>query len=379
MSTAVQPAGGGVAITEHRGLAGLEQLAPAWQQLCLDAGTVPLAGPAWIGAHLLAFERAADLLLLSVHVEGRLAAVLPLLRGRVWIRGLPVRALRGPGNQNTIRFDLALRPGPRAEAVLEALWRHLAARRDWDCLMLPEAPAGGAAAALVAHAGAAGHPTAAWPSKQAYYIPIAAAAGGVAAGMEQTSRDFRAHLRWARRRLEDVGRLELECRLQPQPEELDQFFALEAAGWKGHAGHGNAVLRKGPRARRFFQELAAAAGAAGQFALHRLLCDGRLLAASLGLFHAQGYYLVKTAYDENYKRFSPGHLLTEALVGECARAGRPRFDFCGEAFAYEERWTRQQLPHAFLYVFRASFGGRLLHHVKAGGPGRWLGRARAGH
>src|SRR6185312_8192137 len=99
--------------------------------------------------------------------------------------------------------------------------------------------------------------TAAWPSKQAPFIPIAAPATGVAAGMEQTSRDFRAHLRWARRRLEDLGRLELECRWQPQAEELDEFFALEAAGWKGHAAHGNAVLRKGPRARRFFQELAA--------------------------------------------------------------------------------------------------------------------------
>src|SRR6185312_10705405 len=116
----------------------------------------------------------------------------------------------------------------------------------------------------------------------------------------------------------------------------------------------------------------------GEFAVHRLRGDGRVLAMSLGLFHEHGYYLVKTTYDEHYKRYSPGHLLTEALVGECAAAGRPRFDFCGEAFAYEERWTQHRLPHAFLYVFPPTPRGRLLHHVKCGWPRRWLGRARPG-
>src|SRR6185312_16756423 len=141
--------------------------------------------------------------------------------------------------------------------------------------------------------------------------------------------------------------------------DLEEFFALEAAGWKGHFPQGNAVLRKGPRARRFFLELAAGAAADGQFAVHRLRGDGRVLAMSLGLFHEHGYYLVKTTYDEHYKRYSPGHLLTQALVAECVAAGRPRFDFCGEAFAYEARWTQQRLPHAFLYIFPPTRRGRL--------------------
>ncbi|MGN6593907.1 MAG: GNAT family N-acetyltransferase [Terriglobales bacterium] len=372
-ATECQTTGSRVTVEEHHGLAGLEALTPAWQTLCEAAGTVPLVGPAWIRAHVLAFECESDLLILTARVDGQLAGVLPLIRAHAWVRGVPARILRGPGNQNTTRFDLTLLPGPQSGAVLDALWHYVAARGGWDCLLFPEVPAGGAAEDWMARAATDGFLTARWPSKQAPYIPVSAGQAGGEPGMEQTSRDFRAHLRWARRRLEDMGPLRCERQLHPQPSDLQEFFALEAAGWKGHAAHGNAVLRKGPQAERFFLELAAGAAAAGQFAVHRLQGNGRLLAMSFGLFHAQGYYLVKTAYDERYKRYSPGHLLTQALVRECAAAGRPRFDFCGEAFAYEERWTQQRLPHAFLYLFPPTARGRLLHNLKFAWPRRWLG------
>jgi CelD/BcsL family acetyltransferase involved in cellulose biosynthesis len=371
------PALPGAAIERHTGLAGLDALAPEWAALCAEAALPPLFGPVWIRAHVIAYERQQDLLLLAARGSAGLAAVLPLVRARGRLRGLPTRFLRAAANQNTVRFDISLRPGAEGEAALQALWRHVAARRDWDCLLLPQTPRGGAAEGWAALAARAGYLTGRWNSKQVPIIHLQSPAPGAPpAGMEQTSRDFRASLRWSRRRLEDMGPLTLERELHPGAAGLEAFYALEAAGWKGHAADGNAVLRKGSAARRFFAELAAAGGAAGQFALHRLRLDGRDVAMSLGLFHEHAYYLIKTTYDEHYSRYSPGHLLTEGLVQECAAAGRSRFDFCGEAYAYEGRWTRERLPHAFLYIFPPTLRGRLLYTLKCGAAERLLRRLR---
>jgi CelD/BcsL family acetyltransferase involved in cellulose biosynthesis len=240
---------------------------------------------------------------------------------------------------------------------------------------LPETPAGGVAQRWVEAAVGDGYRVGRWESKRVPYIAIVPGEGE-AAGLAQTSRDFRAHLRWSRRRLEDMAALRLERDARPQPEGLDAFFHLEAAGWKGHAAGGQALLRKGPEARRFFQELAEGAGAAGQFVIHRLCLGERVIASSLGLLDAHAYYLVKTTYDEQYGRYSPGQLLTEALVRESASAGRRRFDFCGEAYAYEGRWTRERLPHAFLYVFPPTARGGLLYSAKFGVVDAWMRRCR---
>jgi CelD/BcsL family acetyltransferase involved in cellulose biosynthesis len=361
-------------------LAALEELAPEWAALCAAAALPPLVGPAWIAAHVRAYEREQQLRILAVRDGSRrLLAVAPFVDTRALVRGFPVRMLRGAGNQNTVRFDFSLLPGPAGEAGLDELWRGIAAGGGWNCLMLPETPAGGAAQAWCERARAAGYLVGRWQSKQAPFVAVGPATAEAEPGFEQTSRDFRAKLRWSRRRLEEQGPLRCERELHPGAADLEEFFALEAAGWKGHAADGNAVLRKGPRARHFFQELAARAGAAGQFALHRLRRGDRVIAMSLGLFHEHGYYLVKTTYDEHYGRYSPGHLLTEELVRECAAAARPRFDFCGEAFAYEARWTRRRLPHAFLWVFPPTPYGRWLHSLKFGPLEQFRRQLRPSH
>ncbi|HEY7837270.1 MAG TPA: GNAT family N-acetyltransferase [Terriglobales bacterium] len=367
-----QPGGGEVVLQPWHGLEGLEEIAPEWERLCEATAAPPLLGPAWIRAHVSAYERSDRLVLLTARHAGGLAAVLPLVRGRATLRGLPVRMLRGAGNRNTLRFDLTAVAGPAGEAVLDALWQQVAAWQDWDCLQLPETPAGGPAAQWVEIATAAGYRVGRWASKSVPYIAI----GEGETGMEQTSRDFRAHLRWARRRLEALAPLRLETEKRPQPAALESFYQFEAAGWKGHAADGQALLRKGPEARRFFHELAEGAAAADQFVVHRLCLGEQVIASSLGLEDAHAYYLVKTSYDEQYARYSPGHLLTEALVHAAAGAGRRRFDFCGEAFAYEGRWTRERLPHAFLFVFPPTTRGRLLYSAKFGGLDRWMRRCR---
>lgn len=114
----------------------------------------------------------------------------------------------------------------------------------------------------------------------------------------------------------------------------DQFLALEAAGWKGKAGSALALAEETTQLFR-----SALAGAAKQGRLERLTMtlDGRPVAMLASFLCAPGAFSFKTAFDENYAKFSPGVLLQcenlmildrpeIAWTDSCAAADHPMID-----------------------------------------------------
>lgn len=86
----------------------------------------------------------------------------------------------------------------------------------------------------------------------------------------------------------------------------EEFLALEAAGWKGAAG---SALASAPDTAAFFTQALAGAAQAGRLERLALRLDGRAIALLVNLMTAPGAYSFKTAFDEDYARFSPGMLL----------------------------------------------------------------------
>lgn len=86
----------------------------------------------------------------------------------------------------------------------------------------------------------------------------------------------------------------------------DEFLALEAAGWKGAAG---SALASAPETAAFFTQALAGAAQARRLERLALRLDGRAIAMLVNLMTAPGAYSFKTAFDEDYARFSPGMLL----------------------------------------------------------------------
>lgn len=117
-----------------------------------------------------------------------------------------------------------------------------------------------------------------------------------------------------RRRLSDEGALAFSV-AQGSGDEvaaaLEDFLAIEAAGWKGRAG---TALKLAPGAASFIREGARRGGRDGSFRVARLTLDGRTIAAGLVLVSGRRAFYAKTAYDEALSRFSPGLLLTLDLT-----------------------------------------------------------------
>jgi CelD/BcsL family acetyltransferase involved in cellulose biosynthesis len=144
-------------------------------------------------------------------------------------------------------------------------------------------------------------------------------------------------LRRSIRRLADLGALLFTASSEPQAvgKEIEDFFKLEASGWKGDVG---TAAARHDDVRNFMKIGIEALAAEGKVALNRILVDGRAIAATVTLRSGDGAWFWKTAYDESLARFAPGVLLSAALTEDlaenpaisrtdsCAAQGNPILD-----------------------------------------------------
>ena len=115
---------------------------------------------------------------------------------------------------------------------------------------------------------------------------------------------------------------------------IDEFLTLEASGWKGA---NRSALASNPDTRAFFAAAMADGHALGKIAITALRLDGRAIAMLITLISGDAGFSFKTAFDEDFSRFSPGVLLQrESLdllqtrqlrwIDSCAAPDHPMID-----------------------------------------------------
>jgi Acetyltransferase (GNAT) domain len=146
----------------------------------------------------------------------------------------------------------------------------------------------------------------------------------------------RKELRRQKNRLAEQGALTLarDDSATGLAEWAQEFLALEQKGWKG--GNGSA-LACADETRTLFCEILSGAAAAGRLERLDLRLDGKPLAMLVNFHCPPGSFSFKTAFDEDYSRFSPGVLLQIenlallehpdiAWCDSCAAEGHPMID-----------------------------------------------------
>ena len=117
------------------------------------------------------------------------------------------------------------------------------------------------------------------------------------------------------RRLSETGAVLFTVATEPAAiaGALEDFFALEAAGWKGRAG---TAAADHDELRRFTRAAVIGLAVEGKVLLNRILVDGSAIAAAIVLRSGRQAWFWKIAYDEGFARFSPGVMLSVALTDE---------------------------------------------------------------
>ena len=141
----------------------------------------------------------------------------------------------------------------------------------------------------------------------------------------------RKELRRQHKRLAEEGALTFER--SDGSSGLDQwiadFLTLERAGWKGENG---SALDCADETRSLFSNALRGAAAAGKLDLLAHYLDGRPIAMLANFLTPPGAFSFKTAFDENYARFSPGVLLQ---IENLALLERDGIDWCDSCAAQD--------------------------------------------
>jgi CelD/BcsL family acetyltransferase involved in cellulose biosynthesis len=124
---------------------------------------------------------------------------------------------------------------------------------------------------------------------------------------------------------------------------LEDFFTLEAGGWKGKARTAAACNED---IRRVVKDAIMALAAEHKAAIHRILLDGCAVAAAIALRSGDYAWLWKIAYDETLARFAPGVILTASVTEQLAEdATIARSDSCATAdHAVMNRTWSERMP-----------------------------------
>jgi CelD/BcsL family acetyltransferase involved in cellulose biosynthesis len=143
-------------------------------------------------------------------------------------------------------------------------------------------------------------------------------------------------IRRRRRRMEEMGAVEFALLSEPRDVRaaVEQFLALEAAGWKGARG----ALLKDPALAAFVRCATRLMARAGKCKIARLTLDGRPIAMGIVLESQDHAYFWKIAFDESQRNLAPGidlvHELSRRLAARadivltdsCAIANHPMID-----------------------------------------------------
>ena len=149
--------------------------------------------------------------------------------------------------------------------------------------------------------------------------------------------------RW--RRLSETGAVLLTAATEPAAvaAALEDFFTLEASGWKGKVG---TAVAKNDEIHRFVRTAVDGLAVEGKVTVDRILVDGRAIAATIILRSGHGAWFWKIAYDESFARFSPGVMLSVVVTDEILEDSNVvRADSCATAdHPMIDRLWRERLP-----------------------------------
>ncbi len=143
------------------------------------------------------------------------------------------------------------------------------------------------------------------------------------------------------------------------------YGQLEESGWKGTQG--TAVSIQNDQG-RFYTDMLKNFCAQEEGIIYQLLMDGQPIASDLCIRRNGMFILLKTAYDEQYKKLSPSYLMREEILKRLYyRKSIKVLEYYGRARDWHTKWTDEMRTMYHINFYRHSLIEMGRNALKAGG------------
>jgi CelD/BcsL family acetyltransferase involved in cellulose biosynthesis len=312
-----------------------EQLSGEWDSVLPDESR-PFDLHCWYSAWWGAFGDGDELAVCTVRRDGELAGAFPLLGGAGGVRAL--------ANVHTPSFRPLARDDKAMDALIAATMER--GRSGVGLIALPDGDpsverieSGARDASMLSLAEAA------------YSSPLVETDGDFDAWRKQSKPRWGAPLERFRRKM---GRdHEAEFAIVTPPGDLEQVlkdgFRVEASGWKGRAG---TAITSRPDTEAFYRAVAKEFARRDELRLSWISLDGRMAAFDLCLLHQGRLYLLKTGFDEEFRRLAPGLVMRLSIIEHCFEQGLRSHELLGTESEWKAKFETAKRPHLDLRTYR---------------------------
>jgi CelD/BcsL family acetyltransferase involved in cellulose biosynthesis len=168
--------------------------------------------------------------------------------------------------------------------------------------------------------------------------------------LSMVSNNFRKNLRKQRRRLDALSNVHFEFLegAEADPSVIEDFIALEQAGWKGRVGR---AIGHDPAMTAYYRTLVKELAREQRLEWHLLTVGGKLIAAHLGIRTGRAINLLKIAYDESYAAAGPGNMLLLELIRREQARDREAVVDCLTDMPWHRNWRMASRPYLTVTLF----------------------------
>ncbi|MCD9185624.1 MAG: GNAT family N-acetyltransferase [Pyrinomonadaceae bacterium] len=347
------------------GLEIIENLSAEWIGLCEEgASNEPFFRPEWFLAFVKNFEK--EILLVTVRKNGKLKAVLPLVKKKDFLHGFPVTKLGSIFNLQSQRFDLIhTTEESEKEEILNALWWEIKRQKGWNVFETRLTYKTSWLADLLKIAGRENYKTGVWEMDDAPFVRLPEGENKnelVENYFKNLSKNRRKLLSKNLRHLQEMGKVEFCMTRGFSRELIEKYFALEAQSWKARAG---TDVNSDERIAKLHEDFACECAAKNVLFIHELKLDGKTIAMYLSIgFDERRTIGWKMSFDENYARFSPGNVLFREVLSECMRQNSTELDMLSPSNYNKKLFASGTREHAAFYIFQKGIYGSSLNFWK---------------
>jgi len=364
-----------------KGIRGLESIRESWKTVT-EAMTKRRCFHLyeWYSAYIRCLEDCPDSVYFFVGYRADApVAIFPMKHDSYRVCGIKLWTLSLPKHSHLPLGDCVIANVDDFSGIMQAFYQFLQCYKQlrWDVLEFPTILAD-SSALLCLTQGERSSLSVSSEWRHCQYLEI----GSHDKRLQSFSRKFRQNMRTSRNHLKKMHGVEYTSsrELSTLFTSFSAFVDLESSGWKGSGGTSSAI-KLTPTLESFYKRLLQEFSAIKACEINLLKADGEYLAGQFNLVVDGTSYVLKVAYNEKYKKVSPGHALLDWVLRKC------HDEQCVSTmnFVNAVDWLRPWRP-SFMFVYRAwlfnrSFRGlygmtALKSRLMIGRFWRWVKRTR---